>query len=105
MKLDSKKKPIKNKIIHVNQQIIRQNVHKKAKDRLPIFRMENNGKTIYAEKIDIIDKKSKQVIASFEYRPDKPLKCGAKCYVTTKLDVKLTKPTTFREMKKNETRT
>ena len=63
-------------IIHVNQQIIRQN--SKYGSNAPVFRIQNgydDPTPKYAREV-IFNGSSKTV-----YSPDKPLKCGAKVWI------------------------
>lgn len=71
------------KYIHVNQFVIKHN--KKYGNTLPACRVQygKHGKSKYASEV-LIKGDSKLV-----YSPDKPLNCGAKCWVETESEVEL----------------
>jgi len=71
--------------IHVNRHMIVANT-KDHQDR-PVFTVKRRGKTYTASQVDILGE-SRTV-----YRPDKPLSCGAKVWIETTADVRLSYPT------------
>ena len=78
-------------IIHINRNIIQQN--EKRNTRLPVCRVDMNGKTWYGSKVDILGP------SSMVYRPDKPRACGAKLWIETEAEVVIHDKTTYKEMK------
>jgi hypothetical protein len=66
-------------IIHVNQHIIKKN--KKTKTRTAPLTVKNYKQNRYAKIVKILGP-SKLI-----YSPDKPLSCGATCYIVTESDV------------------
>ena len=61
--------------IHVNQHKIRSN--KRSKERLPVLTVKTYKSNDYAFEVDI------EGPAKVVYRPDRPLPCGAVCWVET----------------------
>lgn len=70
------------KRLHVNQPRLRANL--KHQTDLPILTIQCRGGPFYADEIEI-DGPSKLV-----YRPDKPLSCGARCWIETKAAITYT---------------
>jgi hypothetical protein len=68
-------------IIHVNQHVIRSNT--KNAERKPTLTVKQGRTNTYAQEV-VIDGPSKVV-----YRPDKPLKCGARVWIETTAPVTL----------------
>jgi hypothetical protein len=75
-------------IIHVNQSVVRAN--KKNGVQNPVLTCKTYKENIYAQEIEILDK-SGDVIAKVIYSPDKPLSCGARVWVETLHEVRVTK--------------
>jgi len=72
------------KFIHVNQHIIRANKRHGKSD--PVITVKSGRKNQYAKELTIYDDKGNPV-AKIVYRPEKPLKCGAHCWVETTNEV------------------
>lgn len=72
--------------IHVNQQILRRN-HKTG-ERKAVITAKNSKTNRYANRMAIMDSKGK-IVAEIIYSPDKPLNCGARCWIETKNKVKI----------------
>lgn len=70
------------KIIHVNQHNIKYN-RKNSCNAKPVITVKTYKGNTYCDSIEILGP-SKLV-----YSPDKPLKCGAVCYLLTESEVKL----------------
>lgn len=66
-------------IIHVNQHKVRRN--NATSEREPVITVKTYKSNDYAHHV-IIDGPS-----AVKYRPDNPLKCGAKCWIETDSDV------------------
>lgn len=71
-------------IIHVNQHIIRSN--KKTGTREPCLTIKTYKTNVYAHEAVILDDRGEEV-AKVVYDPDKPLSCGARCWIETKNEV------------------
>jgi len=71
-------------IIHVNQHKIRSNA-KHGGDE-PVLTVKTYKTNDYAHQVKIVDQQGHEV-ARVVYRPDKPLSCGAKCWIETSLEV------------------
>lgn len=71
------------KIIHVNQHKIKSN--KKNNKRDPVITVKTYKSNLYAKEI-LVDGPCKIV-----YSPDKPLSCGAVCWVETVSEIKIIK--------------
>ena len=69
--------------IHVNQHVIRSN--SKSGERDPVLTVKQGKKNTYAHEVEI------EGPAKVVYSPDKPLSCGAKVWVETEGEVKITK--------------
>jgi hypothetical protein len=75
-------------IIHVNQHVIRAN--KKNGEENPVLTCKTYKENIYAKEIEILDEGG-SVIAKVVYSPDKPLSCGARVWIETHHEVRVTK--------------
>ena len=71
-------------IIHVHQQRIRTNL-KHGTTEPPII-VRNYRKVRYGKTVEIKDREG-NVVARLVYRPDSPLRCGARVYLETSLAV------------------
>lgn len=71
-------------IVHVNQHKIRRN-HKTG-ERGPCLTVKTYKDNRYAHEAIIRDERGREV-ARIVYRPDKPLSCGARCWIETTLNV------------------
>lgn len=69
-------------IIHVNQHTIKKN--RKTGERKPVITVKNYKSNRYGKRVRI--KGPSTVI----YSPDKPLSCGAVCYIETNADIEIT---------------
>ena len=67
------------KIIHINRNIIQSNAKHNKQD--PVCRIQEGNKQRYCMEF-IINGPSRLV-----YRPDKPLRCGAKLWIETESDI------------------
>lgn len=72
-------------IIHVNQHKIKSN--KKNHVNEPVLTCKDYKKNRYAHEVNIM--KDGEVVATIVYRPDKPLSCGAHCWIETENEVEL----------------
>ena len=70
--------------IRVNQHNIRAN--QKTKEKKPVLTVKDYRNNRYMDTAIILDDAG-QEIARVVYRPDKPLQCGARCWVETNLTV------------------
>lgn len=68
-------------IIHVNQFAIRKN--KKTGSDDPVLSVKTYKENRYAHEVEI------QGSSRLVYRPDKPLSCGARCWIETLSSVKI----------------
>jgi hypothetical protein len=75
-------------IIHVNQHVIRAN--KKNGVENPVLTCKTYKENIYAKEIEILDEGG-SVVAKVIYSPDKPLSCGARVWIETHHEVRVTK--------------
>jgi hypothetical protein len=75
-------------IIHVNQHVIRAN--KKNGVENPVLTCKTYKENIYAKEIEILDEGG-SVVAKVVYSPDKPLSCGARVWIETHHEVRVTK--------------
>jgi hypothetical protein len=71
-------------IIHINQHVIKRNA--KTGERNPTITVKTYKSNVYAHEV-IIHGPSKLV-----YSPDKPLSCGAKCWLETSSEVEVVMP-------------
>ena len=67
------------KIIHINQHVVRAN--RKTGERNPVITVKTYKSNDYAHRVEI------KGPASVVYRPDKPLACGAHCWVETESEI------------------
>tara|TARA_R110000744_G_scaffold89251_1_gene173606 strand:- start:195 stop:452 length:258 start_codon:yes stop_codon:yes gene_type:complete len=67
--------------IHVNQHVIRANA--KNGENNPIFTVKSKGKNTYAHSVKVVGE------MELVYSPNKPLSCGAKVWIETKGDIKM----------------
>ena len=74
-------------LVHVNQGNIRQNIKRKANERLPVLRAQGDFDTVYGDHIDIIHPDTGEILASVVYHPDNPLSCGARVWIETDNDI------------------
>jgi hypothetical protein len=81
------------KIIHVNNVVIRHN--NKFNNTLPACRVQEGTKVRYCQEV-IINGPSHMV-----YRPDKPLRCGAKLWIETDADVELVGEVEYASIRKD----
>ena len=63
------------KIIHINQHIIKKN--KKEGTTEPVITVKTYKDTVYGDEVRIYGP------CTVVYSPDKPLKCGAHCWIET----------------------
>lgn len=71
--------------IHVNQHNIRAN--KRGGSNLPVITVKDYRQNRKSNNAEILNHDG-DVIATVVYSPDKPLSCGAKVWIETKLEVK-----------------
>jgi hypothetical protein len=71
-------------IIHVNQHKIRKNLKQSINE--PVLTIKTYNSNQCGHTASIRDEEGQEV-ARIIYRPDKPLKCGARCWIETYLDV------------------
>jgi len=69
------------KVIHINQHVIRSN--KKNNEDKPVITVKTYKSNEYAKSVKI---NGPSVV---RYSPDKPLSCGARCWVETEAEVEL----------------
>lgn len=69
-------------IIHVNQHVIRRNA--KTGERAPVLTVKQGRKNTYATAVELLG--PSRVV----YSPDKPLSCGARVWIETEAEVRLT---------------
>jgi hypothetical protein len=72
------------KVIHVNQHLIKKN--QKAGTELPVLTVKTYKTNEYAHEAIILGNGGEEV-ARVIYRPQKPLSCGATCWVETRGEV------------------
>lgn len=75
-------------IIHVNQHVIKAN--KKNGEENPVLTCKTYKENIYAKELEILDEIG-NVVAKVVYSPDKPLSCGARVWIETHHEVRVTK--------------
>lgn len=73
-------------IIHVNQHVIKANRKSGATD--PVLTIKTYKTNRYGHEA-IITGPDGEEVARVVYRPDKPLSCGAHCWIETELDVEV----------------
>lgn len=71
--------------IHVNQAVLKRN--QKTGERKPCITVKTSKDNRYGHRFAILDAAGKS-IAEIIYSPDKPLSCGARCWLETKNKVK-----------------
>lgn len=69
------------KVIHINQHVIRSN--KKNNEDKPVITVKTYKSNEYAKSVKINGP------AVVRYSPDKPLSCGARCWVETEAEVEI----------------
>ena len=70
--------------IHINQHIIKYN--RKQNKSEPCITVKDYKENRYASTVYIVDSEG-EVVAKVIYNPNKPLTCGAECWVETELKV------------------
>lgn len=73
-------------IIHVNQHKIKSNAKKNMNE--PVLTCKTYKSNVYGHQADILDN-SGNPFASIIYRPHKPLSCGAKVWIETQQNVRV----------------
>jgi hypothetical protein len=73
------------KIIHVNRHNIATNKRRGDSDQ-PVFTVKTYKSNNRGNAVKLLDSDG-NVVATFVYRPDKPLSCGAVAWLETNLDV------------------
>jgi hypothetical protein len=73
-------------IIHVNQHVIRKNKKNGKED--PVLTIKTYKENRYAHEAIIVDKDGEE-LARVVYRPNKPLSCGAHCWIETQNQVEV----------------
>lgn len=68
------------KRIHINQHVLKKN--SRDGENEPVVTCKNSKDNEYGHEVEIYHEDV--LVASVIYRPDKPLSCGAKCWVETK---------------------
>lgn len=71
-------------IVHVNQHKIKKNSQTGSRD--PVLTCKTYKSNEYAHEAVIVDDHGNE-IARVVYRPEKPLSCGARCWIETKYRV------------------
>ena len=69
-------------IIHVNQHIIKKNIKMGTND--PCLTVKTYKTNTYAHTVEVIGP------SKIVYRPNKPLSCGARCWIETNSEVRTT---------------
>jgi hypothetical protein len=67
--------------IHVNQHRIRSNI--KRDEPEPVLTVKTYKSNVYAFEVEVLGP------SRIVYRPDKPLPCGARCWIETDADVEV----------------
>ncbi len=78
-------------VIHVNQHVIKANAKQGRSD--PCLTVKTYKSNVYTSEACILDDNGKEV-AKVVYRPDKPLPCGARCWIETTNEVVIAKEET-----------
>lgn len=86
-------------IIHVNQHKIKSNA--KNNDNQPVLTCKTYKSNVYGHSAEILDDKGTSV-ASVIYRPNKPLSCGAKVWIETQKNVRVSTDLTSSKVSKRE---
>ena len=79
------------RFIHINRHVIQYNA-KNGTD-FPVCRVQEGNKSKYGKSVDIHGK------SSMVYKPNDPLKCGAKLWIETDADVTIHGEATFAEIR------
>ena len=66
-------------IIHINQHVIKRN--RKTGERNPVVTVKTYKSNIYCHEVEI------KGPSKLVYSPDRPLKCGAVCWIETEAEV------------------
>lgn len=74
------------KRIHVNQHVIKANAKNSTVD--PPLTVKMSDQNIYGSRVEILDKTG-DVVATLLYRPDDPLSCGARVWISTRSEVRV----------------
>ncbi len=72
--------------IHINQHIIKSN--RKTGEKEPVITAKNYKQNRYGNTVTIFDASGNEV-ARVVYRPEKPLSCGAVCWVETENEIEV----------------
>lgn len=72
--------------IHINQHVLKRN--SKTGERKRVITAKTYKSNTKANHLAILDD-SGNIVAEIIYSPDKPLKCGAKCWVETTKKIKV----------------
>ncbi len=67
--------------IHVNQHKIRANINRDEPE--PVLTVKTYKSNVYAFEVEVLGP------SRIVYRPDKPLSCGARCWIETDADVEV----------------
>ncbi len=73
--------------VHVNQHVIKANA--KSGEREPVLTVKTYKSNDYAHEVEILDSEG-NVAAKVVYSPDKPLPCGARVWIETTNEVRVT---------------
>ena len=79
------------RLIHINRNVIQHNA--KYNKTLPVCRIQEGKKTRYGQEVEIHGP-SKMV-----YKPESPLRCGAKLWIETESDITIHGEATYSEIK------
>lgn len=71
------------KVVHVHRQTLALNIKSGRRDPVVIARRKHGEGVIRSNRINILDAKG-QIAATIVCDIDKPLKCGARCYIETR---------------------
>lgn len=74
------------KVIHVNQHNIKYN-HKNDANK-PVITVKNYKQNIYGHEAVVRDEEGNEILR-VKYSPDKPLSCGARVWIETKMPVEV----------------
>ncbi len=80
------------KIIHINRNVIQHNA--KHGTKAPVCRVQIGNITTYGMEVEIHGP------SIMVYRPDEPLKCGAKLWIETEAEITIKDQMPFSEVKK-----
>lgn len=70
------------KVVHVHRRTLALNIKSGRRDPVVIARKKNGAGVIRSNKINILDAEGR-IAATIICDIDKPLKCGARCYIET----------------------